>query len=119
MVTTARSRLIRDFSITIAKNDRICIVGLDGWRQDHAPEVSWPAPCNHRPAASAGIPNVVIGAFEQTNRKTLVETRTVEEEILYADPDTSRQLACNAIPARRDDVRGPRCPEKNRRVVRW
>jgi ATP-binding cassette subfamily F protein 3 len=40
-------------------------------------------------------PQVESGVFEQTNIQTLVDSRTVEEEILYAQPDVDRQKARN------------------------
>lgn len=99
-------RLIRDFSITIAKNDRICIVGCNG--RGKTTLLRLLAGSLQPQAGSVRYnPNVVIGAFEQTNLKTLVETRTVEEEILYADPDTSRQSArnvCGAMMFEGDDA---------------
>jgi ATP-binding cassette, subfamily F, member 3 len=86
--------LIRSFSLTIEKNDRICIVGrngrgkttllrlLDGSLRPQAGKINY-------------NPNVTIGSFEQTNLKTLVDARTVEEELLYANPSISRQAARN------------------------
>jgi len=44
-------------------------------------------------------PNVKKGFFEQTNVKTLVDKRTVEEEILYSDAHVDRQLARNVCGA--------------------
>ena len=38
---------------------------------------------------------MTAGFFEQTNIKTLVDTRTVEQEVLYAAPDVDSQLARN------------------------
>jgi ATP-binding cassette subfamily F protein 3 len=40
-------------------------------------------------------PAVVKGLFEQTNIKSLVDERTVEEEILYSNPDADRQHSRN------------------------
>ncbi len=40
-------------------------------------------------------PAVAAGVFEQTNIQTLVDERTVEEEILYSHADVDRQLARN------------------------
>ncbi|MEJ2477557.1 MAG: ATP-binding cassette domain-containing protein, partial [Desulfobacterales bacterium] len=98
--------LIRSFSLTIAKNDRICIVGrngrgkttllrlLDGSLRPQAGKINY-------------NPNVTIGSFEQTNLKTLVDDRTVEEELLYANPNISRQAArniCGAMMFEGDDA---------------
>jgi ATP-binding cassette, subfamily F, member 3 len=40
-------------------------------------------------------PQVEAGVFEQTNIQRLMDNRTVEEEILYAQPDVDRQKARN------------------------
>jgi ATP-binding cassette subfamily F protein 3 len=40
-------------------------------------------------------PQVESGVFEQTNIQSLVDSRTVEEELLYAQPDVDRQKARN------------------------
>jgi len=86
--------LIRDFSITVGAGERVCVVGRNGQGKttllkllaggltpQHGEIV-----CN---------PGVTKGYFEQTNVRSLVDTRTVEEEILYAHPDVDRQLARN------------------------
>jgi ATP-binding cassette subfamily F protein 3 len=86
--------LIRNFSITIAKNDRICIVGRNG--RGKTTLLRLLAGSLRPQEGKIGYnPNVIIGSFEQTNLKTLVDDRTVEEEILYANPDISRQSARN------------------------
>ena len=88
------TQLVRSFSITIAKNDRICIVGRNG--RGKTTLLRLLAGSLRPQAGSIGYnPNVTIGSFEQTNLKTLVDARTVEEEILYANPDISRQSARN------------------------
>lgn len=87
-------RLIRDFTISIAARDRICVVGqngkgkttllklLSGILKPQNGEIT----CN---------PAVTKGVFEQTNLKSLVETRTIEEEILCSHSDVDRQQARN------------------------
>jgi ATP-binding cassette, subfamily F, member 3 len=100
------SQLIRRFSITISKNDRICIVGRNG--RGKTTLLRLLAGSLRPQAGSIGYnPNVMIGSFEQTNLKTLVDARTVEEEILYANPDISRQSArniCGAMMFEGDDA---------------
>jgi ATP-binding cassette subfamily F protein 3 len=98
--------LIRSFNITIAKNDRICIVGRNGRGKTTLLRL---LAGSLRPQAGSSSynPNVVIGSFEQTNLKTLVDARTVEEEILYVNPDISRQSArniCGAMMFEGDDA---------------
>ena len=52
-------------------------------------------------------PAVTKGFFEQTNISSLVDSRTVEQEILHSNPDVSRQLArniCGAMMFSGDDA---------------
>ncbi|MFW6335333.1 MAG: ABC-F family ATP-binding cassette domain-containing protein, partial [Desulfosalsimonas sp.] len=91
--------LISDFSISIGPRERICIVGRNGAGKttllrmlagDLAPDSGRIE--NH--------PNSVRGLFEQTNIHTLSDERTVEEEVLSANPDIGRQGArsiCGAM----------------------
>ncbi len=91
--------LISDFSLTIGPRERICIVGRNGAGKttllrmlagDLSPESGRIE--NH--------PNSAKGLFEQTNIHTLSDERTVEEEVLSADPDMGRQGArsiCGAM----------------------
>lgn len=91
--------LISDFSISIGPRERICIVGRNGAGKttllrmlagDLAPDSGRIE--NH--------PNSVRGLFEQTNIHTLSDERTVEEEVLSANPDMGRQGArsiCGAM----------------------
>ena len=99
-------QLIQRFSITIAKNDRICIVGRNG--RGKTTLLRLLAGSLQPQAGKIGYnPNVTIGSFEQTNLKTLVDARTVEEELIYANPDNSRQAArniCGAMMFEGDDA---------------
>jgi len=86
--------LIRDFNISIAARDRICVVGkngkgkttllklMSGILKPQSGEIN----CN---------PAVDKGVFEQTNIKSLVESRTIEEEVLFSHSDVDRQQARN------------------------
>jgi len=93
------SPLIENFDLTIARGERICVVGpngrgkttllklLAGTLAPLSGSVSW-----HQ--------NVRMGFFEQTNIASLVGTRTVEQEIMAADAQVDRQLArdiCGAM----------------------
>ena len=98
--------LIRSVSITIEKNDRICIVGSNGRGKTTLLRL---LAGSLRPQSGKinYNPNVTIGSFEQTNLKTLVDARTVEEELLYANPNISRQAArniCGAMMFEGDDA---------------
>jgi ATP-binding cassette subfamily F protein 3 len=98
--------LILDFSIAIFKNDRICIVGSNGRGKTTLLRLL-AGTLQPRAGSIRYNPNVAIGTYEQTNLTALVETRTVEEEILYADPDASRQAArniCGAMMFEGDDA---------------
>lgn len=98
--------LINSFSITIGAGERVCVVGpngkgkstllkiLAGALQPQAGEVVW-------------HPEVKKGFFEQTNIKSLVASRTVEQEILYSNSDVDRQMArniCGAMMFSGDDA---------------
>lgn len=86
--------LIQGLDIFIDSGDRVGIIGkngkgkttllklLSGMLASQAGEISY-------------NPAVKKGFFEQTNISSLVNTRTVEEEILYSYADVNRQLARN------------------------
>ncbi|MDL1963158.1 MAG: ATP-binding cassette domain-containing protein [Deltaproteobacteria bacterium] len=86
--------LIQGFDILLEAGDRVGIIGkngkgkttllklLSGVLASQAGEISY-------------NPTVKKGFFEQTNISSLVNTRTVEEEILYSHTDVDRQLARN------------------------
>lgn len=90
--------LFKRLDFTVRANDRICIIGpngrgkttllklLSGALPPTTGEVSL------HPAATAGF-------FEQTNVQSLVDSRTVEEEILWTNPDVGRQQARNVCGA--------------------
>ena len=98
--------LISNFSMSIEAKDRICVVGkngigkttllklLAGVIQPKSGEVTW-------------NPAVRKGFFEQTHVKNLVDSRTVEQEILYSHSNVNRQLArniCGAMMFSGDDA---------------
>lgn len=86
--------LIRNFSITIRPSERVCIIGpngkgkttllrlLSGQLNPLQGDVTW-------------NPKAIKGVFEQTNIKTLVDSRTVEEEIIYTHGSVDNQKARN------------------------
>jgi ATP-binding cassette subfamily F protein 3 len=91
---TAGQTLIKNFSISIAAGDRICVVGRNGKGKTTLLKLLAGALEPQAGEISAN-PNVTAGFFEQTNIKTLVDSRTVEQEVLYAAPDVDSQLARN------------------------
>ena len=90
----AENPLIPDFSINIAAGDRVCIIGKNGAGKTTLLKL---LAGNLTPDSGeiAYHPNLATGFFEQTNIASLVDSRTVEEEILYANPDMGRQAARN------------------------
>ena len=90
--------IIKNFDITINAGDRICVVGKNGKGKTTLLKLL-AGELDSQKGEVTYNPNVVKGFFEQTNVKTLVDTRTVEEEILYADSHVDRQLARNVCGA--------------------
>ena len=94
-----RTVLIKDFSITIAAGEKICVVGKNGRGKTTllkllAGELT--------PQSGQIVYHSAVkkGFFEQTNVNSLIDARTVEEEILYSQPDVDRQQArdiCGAM----------------------
>jgi len=91
--------LIKNVTITIGGHERVCVVGKNGKGKTTLLKLlsgvlkpqSGTITCNT---------GVTKGFFEQTNIKSLVDTRTVEEEISSSHPDVERQLArsiCGAM----------------------
>ena len=91
--------LIRDFSLSIAKGDRICVVGQNGKGKTTLLKLLAETliPQNGEVTYNPGIKK---GFFEQTNIASLVDSRTVEEEILCSCNNADRQLVrdiCGAM----------------------
>ncbi|MDX1708639.1 MAG: ABC-F family ATP-binding cassette domain-containing protein, partial [Desulfobacterales bacterium] len=98
--------LIRNFNINIAAGERICVVGPNGKGKSTLLRLL----ANHLPPDSGQIkyhPDVQRGYFEQSNVKTLVDSRTVLDEISISNPDGDRQRArniCGAMMFSGDDA---------------
>ncbi|PID40546.1 MAG: ABC transporter ATP-binding protein [Proteobacteria bacterium] len=90
----AGSPLFENLGFSILAGDRICIVGKNGRGKTTLLKVL----AGSLEPVSGKItrnPQVETGVFEQTNIQRLVDSRTVEEEILYAQPDVDHQKARN------------------------
>lgn len=88
------SPLIDNFSITVAPEDRIAIIGKNGKGKTTLLKI-----LSGKLSPNSGKvsynPGVEMGYFEQTNISSLNQNATVEEEILYSHPDLDRQQARN------------------------
>jgi ATP-binding cassette subfamily F protein 3 len=86
--------LIKDFSITLGRRDRVCVVGKNGKGKTTLLKLlsGTLEPQNGETVYNVGVE---MGFFEQTNIRSLVDTRTIEEEILSAHPEVDRQRARN------------------------
>ena len=98
--------LIRKFNLTVAARDRICVVGKNGKGKTTLLKLLAGA---LRPQSGQirYNPNVASGLFEQTNIKSLMDDRTVEEEIAYSNPQIDRQATrniCGAMMFTGDDA---------------
>jgi ATP-binding cassette subfamily F protein 3 len=81
-----------DFSVNAG--DRICVVGQNG--KGKTTLLKLIADKLHPQKGHFTFnPNVITGFYEQTNVQSLVNSRTVEEEILYSHSDVDRQAARN------------------------
>jgi len=98
--------LIRGLDFTLSAGERICVVGPNGKGNTTLLKLL----AGRLTQQSGEIeynPNVTRGVFEQTHVKSLVDGRTVEEEILYSQPDVDRQMArniCGAMMFSGDDA---------------
>jgi ATP-binding cassette subfamily F protein 3 len=94
----AEMPLIRDFSITVAARERICVVGPNGKGKSTLLRLM----AGELPPRTGRIEYhgaVKKGYFEQSNVKTLVDDRTVLDEIIFANPDADLQRARNVCGA--------------------
>lgn len=102
----ARKPLIKDFNATIGAGERICVVGKNGKGKTTLLKLL-AGKLSPQSGQTIFHPSTIKGFFEQTNVNSLVDTRTVEEEILYSHPDIDRQRArnlCGAMMFSGDDA---------------
>jgi ATP-binding cassette subfamily F protein 3 len=101
-----KNPLIQELDITINAQDRICVVGKNGKGKTTLLKLL-AGVLKPQTGEITYNPNVTLGLFEQTNIKSLADNRTVEEEILYSNPQVDRQLArniCGAMMFEGDDA---------------
>ncbi len=99
-------KLINDFSITIDAGERVCVVGKNGKGKTTLLKLL-AGVLSPQAGETVYHPSIENGFFEQTNILSLVDSRTVEEEILYSHPDMDRQRArniCGAMMFTGDDA---------------
>ncbi|MGI9568855.1 MAG: ABC-F family ATP-binding cassette domain-containing protein, partial [Desulfobulbia bacterium] len=98
--------IIRDFKITVETGERICVVGPNGKGKSTLLRLL----AEERLPDSGRLkyhPAVKKGYFEQSSVDTLVESRTVLDEIIISNPDGDRQRArniCGAMMFSGDDA---------------
>ncbi|MGA6927110.1 MAG: ATP-binding cassette domain-containing protein, partial [Desulfosarcina sp.] len=86
--------LFERLNLSILAGERVCVVGKNGKGKTTLLKVL-AGGLNPLTGKIVLNPQVESGVFEQTNVQSLVDSRTVEEEILYAQPDVDRQKARN------------------------
>ncbi|MBN1931737.1 MAG: ATP-binding cassette domain-containing protein [Desulfobacterales bacterium] len=86
--------LIKDFNISIGAGERICIIGMNGKGKSTLLKLL-AGTLTPQQGKITYHPAIQKSFFEQTNINSLIDNRTVEEEILYSYPDVDRQSARN------------------------
>ncbi len=86
--------VIANFNLTVNKEDRICVIGKNGRGKTTLLNLLAGA-LQPQLGQITYNPNVTMGFYEQTNIKSLLDERTVEEEILYSSPTLDKQAARN------------------------
>ncbi len=84
--------LIKDLSFAVGARDRICIIGKNGKGKTTLLKLL-AGFLNPTEGDITYNQNLETGVFEQTNIATLIDSKTVEDEILSANPSVERQYA--------------------------
>ncbi len=98
--------VIKNLTFLMSAHDRICVIGQNGKGKTTLLKLLG-GTLTPREGTISYNPNTARGFFEQTNISSLVDTRTVEEEILYSDPTVDNQTArniCGAMMFRGDNA---------------
>jgi ATP-binding cassette subfamily F protein 3 len=98
--------IIENFNLSVGPGERICVVGKNGRGKTTLLRLLAGSLPPHR-GEIAFNPQVRAGVFEQTHIASLVDSRTVEEEVMAAHPDVDRQTArniCGAMMFSGDDA---------------
>ena len=98
--------ILSNFNLTARARDRICIIGRNGKGKTTLLKLL-SGVLTPQTGSLRYNPNVVKGIFEQSNVASLVDSRTVEDEILASHPDVGRQQArniCGAMMFEGDDA---------------
>jgi ATP-binding cassette subfamily F protein 3 len=98
--------LIRDFNITVAAGERICVVGPNGKGKSTLLKLL-SGEITPQTGEISYHPAVKKGLFEQGGVKTLVDSRTVLDEIVFSNQDGDLQHArnlCGAMMFSGDDA---------------
>ncbi|NNF98404.1 MAG: ABC-F family ATP-binding cassette domain-containing protein [Desulfobacteraceae bacterium] len=86
--------LIRKLNCSVTAGDRVCVVGKNGKGKTTLLKLlagtlaPWEGDIIYHPQIDRGV-------YEQTNIQSLVDSRSVAEEILYSHPATDQQAARN------------------------
>lgn len=86
--------LIPGFDFTIRAGDRVCVIGKNGKGKTTLLRLL-AEKLTPQTGEITVHPKVTRGFFEQTNVDSLVDSRSIEEEILYSDAKVDRQQARN------------------------
>ncbi len=98
--------LIRDFDLTIARGDRVCVIGRNGRGKSTMLRLL----TGELTPAGGSVspnPNTKPGYYAQTNMHVLRPTLSIEDEVLSANPSGDRQAArniCGAMLFEGDDA---------------
>ena len=98
--------LISDLNITVRAGERVGVVGKNGKGKTTLLRLLAGQLSPHGGAINIR-PGIVPGFFEQTNIQHLVDSRTVEEEILMSNPNIGQQITrniCGAMMFSGDDA---------------